>query len=81
VSDIVSGLIAIDNMNLNNEWHLRSGKNITIIELAEMFGDWTLIDERRGERFTSEEFYSDTEELLGWKPKMSLNEWVNFVKQ
>jgi UDP-glucose 4-epimerase len=81
VSDIVSGLIAIDNINLNNEWHLRSGKNITIIELAEMFGDWTLIDERRGERFTSEEFYSDTEELLGWKPKMSLNEWVNFVKQ
>jgi hypothetical protein len=40
-----------------------------------------LIDERRGERFTSEEFYSDTEELLGWKPKMSLNEWISFVKQ
>ena len=81
VSDIVSGLIAIESINLNNEWHLRSGKNVTIIELAEMFSDWTFIDERRGERFTSEEFYSDTEELLGWKPKMSLNEWISFVKQ
>jgi UDP-glucose 4-epimerase len=80
VADVVSGLIAIDNVNLNNEWHLRSGKNITIIELAEMFGKWTLIDERRGERLTSEEFYSDTEELLGWKPKMNLSEWINFVK-
>ncbi len=81
VSDIVSGLIEIDKIKLNNEWHLRSGKNVTIIELAEMFGDWTMIDERRGERFTSEEFYSDTEELLGWKPKMSLNEWISFVKK
>jgi UDP-glucose 4-epimerase len=80
VSDIVSGLIAIENINLNNEWHLRSGKNVTIIELAEMFGDWTLIDERRGERFTSEEFHSDTEKLLGWKPKVNLSEWVDFVK-
>jgi UDP-glucose 4-epimerase len=81
VSDIVSGLIEIDKIKLNNEWHLRSGKNVTIIELAEMFGDWAMIDERRGERFTSEEFYSDTEELLGWKPKMSLNEWISFVKK
>lgn len=81
VSDIVSGLIAIDSKNLNNEWHLRSGKNISIIELAEMFGDWIYVDERRGERFTSEEFFSDTEELLGWKPIMNLEEWINFVKQ
>lgn len=81
VSDIVSGLIAIDNKDLNKEWHLRSGKNVTIIELAEMFGEWIFIDERRGERFTSEEFFSDTEELLGWKPTMTLNGWINFIKQ
>ncbi len=80
VSDIVSGLIAIVNTNLKKEWHLRSGKNVTITELAEMFGDWILVDERRGERFTSEEFHSDTEELLGWKPKVNLSEWINFVK-
>jgi UDP-glucose 4-epimerase len=81
VSDIVSGLIAIDNKNLNNEWHLRSGKSITIIELAEMFGDWTFVEERRGERFTSEEFHSDTEELLGWNPKVGLNEWISSIKK
>ena len=67
--------------NLNNEWHLRSGKNVTIIELAEMFGDWTLIEERRGERFTSEEFYSDTEELLEWKPLIGIEKWIQTIKK
>ncbi len=81
VSDIVSGLIAIENKNLNNEWHLRSGKNVTIIELAEMFGDWTLIEERRGERFTSEVFYSDTEELLEWKPLIGIEKWIQTIKK
>jgi UDP-glucose 4-epimerase len=81
VADIVSGLIAIENKNLNNEWHLRSGKNVTIIELAEMFGDWTLIEERRGERFTSEEFYSNTEELLEWKPLIGIEKWIETVKK
>jgi UDP-glucose 4-epimerase len=81
VADIVSGLIAIKNKNLNNEWHLRSGKNVTIIELAEMFGDWTFIEERRGERFTSEEFYSDTEELLSWKSTNKIENWVNQIKK
>jgi hypothetical protein len=41
-----------------------------------MFGDWTLIIESRRERFTSEEFHSDTEEILCWKHKMS---WIYFV--
>lgn len=81
VSDIVSGLIAIENINLNNEWHLRSGKNVTIIELAEMFGEWELISERRGERFTSLEFKSDTNSLLKWDPIYRLSEWVQEIKK
>jgi UDP-glucose 4-epimerase len=80
VSDIVSGLIAIESINLNNEWYLRSGKNVSIIELAEMFGDWIFIEERRGERFTSEEFPSDTEKLLDWKPKSELIKWIHNIK-
>lgn len=81
VSDIVSGLIAIENKNLNHEWHLRSGKNTTIIELAEMFGEWELISERRGERFTSLEFESDTNSLLKWEPIYRLSEWVQKIKK
>jgi hypothetical protein len=50
-----------------------------MIELAEMYGDWVMIPERRGERFTSEDFPSDTEEKLGWKPTWKLQDWVNLV--
>lgn len=80
VNDIVNGLVLAANRNDNHEWHLRSGINVSIIEVAEMYGEWTLIPERRGERFTSEEFPSDTEERLGWKPQESLEEWINSVK-
>ena len=80
VFDIVSGVISTIDKNMNYEWHLRSDKNISIIELAEKFGEWDFIDERRGERFTSEVFISDTNLKLNWNPKESLTEWVEKVK-
>ena len=66
---------------MNYEWHLRSGENISIIDLAEMFGEWEFIEERKGERFTSESFNSDTEKLLNWSPKYKLINWVNEIKK
>ena len=78
VHDIVTGLYSAAHKNDNHEWHLRSGVNVGMIELAEMFGEWELVPERRGERFTSEEFPSDTEERLGWKPQHKL---VDYIKQ
>lgn len=80
VEDIVSGLSVAALRDDNYEWHLRSGINISIIDLAEMYGDWEIIPERRGERFTSEEFPSDTEEKLGWKPKWKVDDWVKLIK-
>jgi UDP-glucose 4-epimerase len=78
VNDIVNGVVKTVDMNMNKEWHLRSGKNVSIIEVANMFkrGNWQLIPERRGERFTSEEFESDTNEVLDWQPEMNLQLWV-----
>jgi UDP-glucose 4-epimerase len=81
ISDIISGVLAAEKINLNYEWHLRSGENTRIIDLAEMFGEWEFIEERRGERFTSENFNSDTEKLLNWTPKNKLINWVNKVKE
>lgn len=82
IEDVVRGVEMTVGMNLNKEWHLRSGVNIQIIDLAKMFDDnITIIPERRGERFTSEEFPSDTEEVLGWKPEKSLQEWVDSRKK
>ena len=83
VYDIVRGVSKTINMNMNKEWHLRSGKNVSIIEVANMYenGKWHLIPERRGERFTSEEYPSDTNEVLGWEPQESLEKWIDLVKE
>ena len=80
VEDVVRALGIAAQRTDNHEWHLRSGVNTTMIDLAEMYGDWEMIPERRGERFTSEDFPSDTEEKLGWKPTWKLEDWVNLVK-
>lgn len=82
VDDIVRGVEMATHKNLNKEWYLRSGVNEKIVNVAKMFtDDWTLIPERRGERFTSEEFPSDTEEVLGWKAEKSLYNWVEERKK
>ena len=77
VEDVVEGVVLATQQNANHEWHLRSGINRTLIEVADMFGEWKFIPERKGERFTSEYFESDTEERLGWKPKKTLQKWIN----
>lgn len=83
VEDIVNGvfLAAARPVALNHEWHLRTGINTTILEVAEQFGDYTMIPERRGERFTSEHFDSDTEILLNWKAEHRLEDWISSVKK
>lgn len=83
VGDVVEGVIKTVGTNRNKEWFLRSGKNISIIEVANMFelGKWCLIPERKGERFTSEEFESDTNEVLNWEPKMKLDKWIKSRKK
>ena len=80
VNDITRGVIKTLDLDLNHEWHLRSGKNISIIDVANRFGEWYLVDERKGERFTSEEFPSDTNEKLNWSPKHKLFDWIDEVK-
>lgn len=80
VEDIVDGVILATESNLNGEWHLRSGKIYTILELAEMFGsDYTMIPKRRGERFSAEDVKSNTQEALGWYPKWNLEDYIKLV--
>jgi UDP-glucose 4-epimerase len=80
IDDIIAGVIKSMNINMNYEWHLRSGSNISIIDLAEKFGSWEFVEERKGERFVSEEFSSDTNEKLIWTPEKKLDDWISFVK-
>ena len=81
IEDVVNGLILISKENKNHEWYLRSGVSKSIIEIADMFGEWEFIPERRGERFASKEFPSDTEEILKWKPKHMVEEYIKLVKK
>jgi UDP-glucose 4-epimerase len=81
INDIVSGIIKASQRMDNSEWFLRSGTNISIIEVAEMFGEWELVPERRGERSGSEGFQSDTEVKLNWKPEYNLQDWINSRKK
>ena len=77
VYDVVEGVIKTVDMNMNREWMLRSGVSHNIIDVAKMFTDnIIMLPERRGERFTSEEFYNDTEEVLGWSPKHRLEDYI-----
>ena len=77
VEDIITGIIRATESGLNREWHLRSGKVHTILEVAEMFDhNWVMIPERRGERFAAEDIKTDTESRLGWKPKWDLSKYV-----
>ena len=80
VADIANGVLATLTKNMNYEWHLRSNKNISIIELAEKFGEWQFVEERKGERFTSLEFESDTNMILNWHSKNSVDEWIMKIK-
>ena len=82
VDDIIEGVIKSSVFAENGgEWFLRSGVSRTIIEVAEMFGDWTLIPERRGERSQSATVQNNTNEKLGLKPTDRLQEWINSVKK
>lgn len=81
INDIVSGLIKVFNKTMCYEWHLRSGKNTTIIEVARMFSNnYVLVPARKGERFESQTFESDTERLLEWQPIYDLSTWIDSIK-
>ena len=80
VSDIVNGVVKASNLERRGEYYLRSGKVVSIINLAAMFGgEVKIVPERRGERFSTLEMRDDdkTREILDWEPKIELNEYVS----
>ena len=55
---------------------------MTIIELAELFGEWEYVPERLGERLAAptDIVKGNTLKDLNWFPKESIEEWVTTVK-
>lgn len=82
VDDIIEGVLKSSlYKESNKEWFLRSGVSRTIIEVATLFGNFTFIPKRKGERQHSATVESDTNELLGLNPKDRLESWINYVKE
>lgn len=81
IDDICSGIMKVSQMNKNKEYHLRYGKNYSIIQVAKAFSEKVkFLPERKGERFTSEDFESDTETVLNWKANIDLFDYIKQYK-
>jgi UDP-glucose 4-epimerase len=83
VDDIIDGLIKSWKYPLNDEFELGNPvKSYTILEIAKMFSDnIEFIDNRKGDRISSAlTTYKETSEKLNWSPTMSVEEWINIIK-
>lgn len=78
VKDIVLGLIAMEkDQGAAHVYQLGTGKNYSINELAKMFSsNIEYIPKRPGEAWTTLADIKDANEILGWSPSVSLEEYI-----
>ena len=83
IDDIVDGLILAMNQNFKAEtFELGRGKNYSINQIADLFGgEKTHLPHRKGEYDKTLCDYSKANNILGWKPKYNLNEYIKKVKE
>jgi UDP-glucose 4-epimerase len=81
INDIVNALDKIRKQNYNKEWYLSSDTNYEIIDVAKMFTDnIKFIPKRKGERYEAVSIKNDTKEVLNWKIKNNLKDYINGTK-
>lgn len=77
VNDIVQGTYLAAINSFNKSYHIGSGKNYTLLEIAKMFETkYEYIDERPGERFSSLSNSDKARDELGYIPKMSIEKYI-----
>ena len=90
IEDIVDGLVRVNRAMMGEVdmvyhapiFELGSGKNYSIDEVANMFGDdypKKYIDKRPGEYDVTLADYSEAKDLLDWKPTKDLNNYINSI--
>ena len=90
IEDIVDGLVRVNRAMMGEVdmvyhapiFELGSGKNYSIDEVADMFGDdypKKYIDKRSGEYDVTLADYSEAKDLLDWKPTKDLNNYINSI--
>jgi len=81
VYDIVEGIVAVGERGEGDEYGIGHPDSYSILEVAEMFGGKIeMIPERAGNRQSSSIDVRRTELELGWKPKYSLPEYIETLK-
>tara|TARA_R100000322_G_scaffold120960_1_gene78522 strand:+ start:1213 stop:2046 length:834 start_codon:yes stop_codon:yes gene_type:complete len=81
IDDIVNALDKIRKRNYNKEWYLSSDINYKIVDVAKMFTDnIEYIPKRKGERYNAVTIKNDTKEILNWKIKNKLEDYINGQK-
>ena len=83
VGDIVDGLIKSADYPENDEFELGNPiKSYTILEIAKMFSDdIEFVEARKGDRSDSIlHTYDETCTKLNWKPTMSIEDWIQYIK-
>jgi UDP-glucose 4-epimerase len=82
VSDIVDGLILLINKGSGKEFQFGTGKNYSLIQIAEAFDHpYIIVDERRGERFTGKAVRDSSIDEIGWRAKIDVLDYIReFVK-
>jgi UDP-glucose 4-epimerase len=83
VKDIVNGLLLMADEDVNDEYQLGTGRNYSLIELADMFkSEYTMIPKRRGDRNEGVAECKYTMEKLNWKAERKLEDWIsNIIKE
>lgn len=83
VNDIVHGTYLAAIKSFNKSYHIGSGKNYTLLEIAKMFETkYVYVDERPGERFSSLSNSDKARDELGYIPKMSIEKYIkNFISK
>ena len=83
IDDIVDGLIRCSEQPFRAEiFELGSGKNYSINEVADMFGEdypKKYLDKRLGEYDVTLADYSKAKDVLDWKPTKDLSDYINFI--
>ncbi len=83
ISDIVRGTFLAWKKNLNKEYLLGTGTSYTILKIAQLFNTKIkMVPQRFGERLASNKINKDAHRLLGYKPKIKIEDYIkNFIKK
>tara|TARA_B100001989_G_scaffold250544_2_gene227874 strand:+ start:899 stop:1756 length:858 start_codon:yes stop_codon:yes gene_type:complete len=81
VDDIVDGLVLVGERGEGDEYGLGNPESFSILEVAELFGgEIEMLEERPGNRMSSEVDIKRATLELGWSPKKSLRDYIQNIK-